>query len=63
MGECKMKYGVEEMHVELDVEISEINASLEEIIDYVHKVYGDGWKFNRTEARYDSCVMAIFEKY
>ena len=58
-----MKYGVEAMHVEIDVEISEIDASLDEIIDYVHKVYGDCWKFDRTEARYDSCVMAVFNRY
>jgi len=59
--EIKM-YGIEAMHTELSVEISEIDASMDEIIAYVHRVYGNKWKFDRTESRYLSCVMAIFEE-
>ena len=46
---------------ELSFEISESGMKLEEIIKYV-ETHFDGWKFSRTEARYESCVMAIFER-
>ena len=36
----------------LEVEISEIDATLDEIILYIQKRYGNRWKFNRTELRY-----------
>lgn len=49
-------------NAELSFEISECDASLEEIVEYVHKTYGEKWKFSRTEKRYMSCVMAIFEE-
>ena len=46
---------------EMDFEISEIDAPLEEIIQAIASRY-PGWKFSRTEKRYESCVMAIFER-
>ena len=46
---------------EMDLEISEIDAPLEEIIQAISRQY-PGWKFSRTEKRYESCIMAIFEK-
>lgn len=46
---------------ELSFEISECGMSLDNVIGLVEKSY-PGWKFNRTESRYQSCVMAIFEK-
>ena len=46
---------------ELSFEISENPVPLEVIIEHVEREY-PGWKFDRTEARYMSCVMAIFTK-
>ena len=46
----------------LEVEISELDVSLDEVIVYVRKHYGEKWRFNRTEARYESCIIAIFEE-
>lgn len=46
---------------ELSFEISESDMDLTEIVEMVEKDW-PGWKFNRTEPRYNSCVMAIFEK-
>lgn len=46
---------------ELSFEISECNMDLMEIVEMIEKDW-PGWKFNRTESRYQSCVMAIFEK-
>ena len=46
---------------ELSFEISESRMTLDEIIRMVEHDY-PGWRFNRTEARYESCVMAVFEK-
>lgn len=51
------------IHVSLEFEISEADVTIEDLIKYVHKTYGPEWKFNRTEARYESCIMAIFIKY
>lgn len=48
--------------VSLEFKISESNISIDELIKYVQKKYGPQWKFNRTEARYTSCIMAIFEE-
>lgn len=48
--------------VELSFEISESNITIEELTKYVHRRYGKQWKFNRTEHRYESCTMAIFEE-
>lgn len=45
---------------ELDFEISESNYDLDTIIKAVEAKYPD-YTFNRTESRYISCVMAIFE--
>lgn len=45
---------------ELSFEISECGLSLDEVIRIVEKKF-PGWKFNRTESRYESCIMAIFE--
>ena len=44
---------------ELSFEISECDIPLDEIIQYVQTKY-PGFRFNRTEARYESCLMAIF---
>ena len=46
--------------VEISVEISESNLTLDEVIDIVQSKY-PGFYFDRTEPRYDSCVMAVFE--
>jgi hypothetical protein len=46
---------------ELSFEISESGMDLDTIITAVQNAY-PGWKFNRTEVRYESCLMAIFEK-
>ena len=46
--------------VEISVEISESNLTLDEVIEIVQTKY-PGFYFDRTEARYDSCVMAVFE--
>ena len=51
---------VESLSRELSFEISESPYSLEEIIEAVEQEF-PGYKFNRTEARYMSCEMAIFE--
>lgn len=51
-----------DLYAELSVEISESGKSLDEVIEYVHQHYGPRWKFNRTEGRYESCIMAIFEE-
>lgn len=53
---------LETMNPTLEVEISEIDATLDEVILYIQKRYGRRWKFNRTEPRYESCIMAIFEE-
>lgn len=53
-----MKIGM----AELSFEISESNVTIEELQEYVCKNYGDKWQFSRTEPRYQSCVMAIFEE-
>ena len=45
---------------ELSFEVSESSLCMAEIIRSVESAY-PGWRFNRSEARYDSCVMAIFE--
>lgn len=46
---------------ELSFEISESGMTLDEIIELVESTY-KGWKFSRTEARYQTCIMAIFER-
>lgn len=46
---------------ELSFEISECDMDLMEIVEMIEKDW-PGWKFNRTESRYQSCMMAIFEK-
>ena len=45
----------------LEFEISECNASLDEIIEAVEREYPD-FRFSRTEERYYTCLMAVFEK-
>ena len=49
------------MTPELSFEISESGLTIDEVIREVHHLYGYDWEFDRTEARYDSCVMAIFQ--
>ena len=44
----------------LEFEISESEHSLEDIIMAVEEGYPH-YKFDRTEPRYESCIMAIFE--
>lgn len=46
--------------IEISFEISECELSLNEIIEEVEKKYPE-FKFSRTEPRYESCIMAIFE--
>lgn len=46
---------------ELSFEVSESEYHLDRIIRAVENLYPE-YKFNRTEARYDSCVIAIFER-
>lgn len=46
---------------ELSFEISECDMDLMDIIEMIEKDW-PGWRFNRTEKRYQSCMMAIFEK-
>ena len=46
--------------IEISFEISESELSLKEIISIVEQKYPN-YKFSRTEPRYESCVMAIFE--
>lgn len=46
---------------ELSFEISECGHPIDDVIEKVEREY-PGWKFSRTEARYQSCIMAIFEK-
>lgn len=45
---------------ELSFEISESGMTLEQVIKAVEKKY-PAFKFDRTEGRYDTCVMAVFE--
>ena len=45
----------------LEYEISESPYALEDIIRAVERKH-PGYKFDRTEARYLSCVMAIFTR-
>ena len=45
----------------LEFEISECEVPLDDIIAAVEKNYPD-WKFWATEPRYESCIMAIFER-
>lgn len=47
---------------ELSYEISECGAPLETVIEIVERE-NPGWRFDRTEARYESCLMAIFTRY
>lgn len=49
------------LYPELAFEISESEYDLREIIEAVEMQYS-GWKFSRTEGRYQSCIVAIFEK-
>lgn len=44
---------------ELSFEFSESGMTLQEVIDAVKIAYPE-WKFNRSEKRYDSCLVAIF---
>ena len=46
----------------LEFEVSECNISIPELTEYVQAKYGSQWKFNRTEPRYASCVIAIYEE-
>lgn len=45
----------------VEFEVSEIGIPLNEFIDMVHRKYPE-LKFSRTEQRYYSCIMAIFEQ-
>ena len=54
------------LNPELSFEISEIDKPIHELIDelqeYVKDRYGKHQKFSRTEKRYMSCIVAIFEE-
>ena len=52
---------IDTMRPELHFEISECGMELDEVIKLIEQRY-PGWKFNRTEPRYMSCIMAIFEQ-
>jgi len=45
----------------LEFEISECGFPLEAVIEKVEREY-PGWHFDRTEPRYESCLMAVFTK-
>ena len=45
----------------LEFEISNCDATLDEIIEAAEKAYSD-FKFSRTEKRYDTCIVAVFER-
>lgn len=45
----------------IEVEISEVDYHLARIIRAIEEEYPN-YKFNRTENRYESCVIAIFEE-
>ena len=47
--------------LELSVEISEEKRTLDEIINAVQIEY-PGFRFDRTEQRYQTCIMAVFIK-
>ena len=46
--------------MEISFEISEAEVSLDDLIRTVEKQF-PMFKFDRTEARYESCIMAVFE--
>ena len=46
--------------MEISFEISEAGIPLERVIEIVEAKY-PGWRFSRTESRYESCIMAVFE--
>lgn len=52
---------LESLEMEISFEISECEIPLEEIIKEVERKY-PSFTFSRTEPRYTSCVMAIFER-
>ena len=54
---------LDSLSVTIEVEISELDADIWEIEKAVKKKFGENWKFDRTESRYESCIMAIFERY
>lgn len=48
---------------ELVFEISDLNLSvvgLFKLQDEVRKVYGERWRFDHTEPKYEDCIMAHF---
>ena len=47
--------------MEISFEISDSGLTIDEVKARVESKY-PGWKFSRTESRYDSCIMAIFER-
>ena len=65
MDERAKARALKAISADLEVEIStllEAGISLDEIIEAVKDKYGcNSWKFARTEHRYTSCIIAIFE--
>lgn len=46
---------------ELVFEISELSdVNIFEIQDKVQKAFGEHWRFDHTEAKYEDCIMAHF---
>lgn len=56
-----MKDILESLEISIEVEVSEAQEPLSEIIKAVESKYPE-YRFSRTENRYESCVMAVFEK-
>ena len=56
-----MKNILESLEISIEVEISEAHEPLSEIIKAVEDKYPE-YRFSRTESRYESCTMAVFEK-
>lgn len=68
-----MKKTMTEKEMELDMLLDDVNRYIEvEISEYKHLTLDEiiravttghpNYKFNRTEPRYQSCIMAIFER-
>ena len=60
MTRYESKNIVDTLYRELSFEISESEYSLDQIIKAVEQEYPN-YKFSRSETRYESCIMAIFE--
>ena len=50
----------EELSMDIEIEISEVDVDIRELEKWVQKKFPNA-RFSRTEPRYESCIMAIFE--